>query len=83
MSDVRVPDSADRSWIVLESLISLLREKNILKRCDLEELRERVALRAAQTDAERPPCPNEAMAAAELCKLTDYLGRRYGGKHRH
>lgn len=80
-----LPRGVDKSWIVLETLICMLREKNVLKRSDIEELCERVERRAADVDENPLPCCKEsaAVAAAELNKLSNYLGRRFGGKHRH
>lgn len=75
----------DKSWIVLETLLCMLREKNILKRSDIEELCDRVGKRAADLEADPLPCCKQSatVAAAELNRLSHYLGQRYGGKHRH
>jgi hypothetical protein len=47
-------DSGDKALIILQSLVCYLREKNILSRCDIEELCERVEgthpVRTAATD---------------------------------
>jgi len=74
-------DSGDKAMIILQSLICYLREKNVLSRADIEELRDRVEARMATPDM---PCvPTIAAAAAtEMRDLDDYCGRKYGGKHR-
>ncbi len=79
------PPNIDKSWIVLETLLCMLRENNILKRSDIEELCERVKSRASALTTHPLPCCKQsaAMAAAELTKLGDYIGHRYGGKHKH
>ncbi len=76
-------DTGEESRIILQSLLCLLREKNILSRADIEDLKHRVELRAAgTTDNSFPCCPDAAAAAAEDMKQwTSYLGQRYGGKH--
>ena len=79
-------DTGEESRIILQSLLCLLREKNILSRADIEDLRHRVELRAAgkasTADGAFPCCPEAAAAAAEDMKqMTSYLGQRYGGKH--
>jgi hypothetical protein len=77
-------DSGDKSLVILQTLLCLLREKNLLSRADFEELCERVAARAAE--AERGPlpcCAESAMAAAaEMAKIGNFIGSHYGGKHR-
>lgn len=80
-----LPPGVDKSWIVLETLICMLRENNILKRSDIEELCDRVERRASDLDTNPLPCCRQsaAQAAAELNKLSSYLGHRFGGKHRH
>jgi hypothetical protein len=74
----------DKSWAVLQSLICLLREKNLLSRGDIEELCAKIEARARQESAdELRCCPEGVLAAAnEMQQLTDYIGRKYGGKHR-
>jgi len=76
-------DPGDESIIILQSLLCLLREKNILSRADIEELNHRVEMRATgAADAGLPCCPEAAAAAAEdMQHMTRYLGQRYGGKH--
>lgn len=80
VSDV---DPGQESMVILQSLLCLLREKNILTRADLEELSHKVALRAScATDGPLSCCPDVATAASEdLHRITSYLGRRHGGKH--
>lgn len=77
-------DNGDKSLVILQSLLCLLREKNLLTRADIEELSEKVALRA--TDRARDPMPccagGARAAASEMSTLTAYIGQRYGGKHR-
>lgn len=85
MTFVRSPtvDPGEESIIILESLLCLLREKNILTRADIEELSQRVQMRAAGTADDALPCCREAAAAAsqDMQRMTSYLGQRYGGKH--
>ncbi|QJU60350.1 hypothetical protein HL653_23785 [Sphingomonas sp. AP4-R1] len=77
-------EPADKSIVILQSLICLLRERNILSRADIEELCEKVQARAAQHELDPIPCRDrEATEAATIISsLSDYIGRRYGGKHR-
>ncbi len=77
-------NSGDKSLVILQSLLCLLREKNLLSRADIEELREKLEARAVDHAHDPLPCCMEgAMAAAnEMNRLGDYIGRRYGGKHR-
>lgn len=74
----------DKSLIILQSLLCLLREKNLLTRADIEDLCDRVRARAADNAHDPLPCAadNAMLAANEMHRLRDYLGRRYGGKHR-
>ncbi|HEX8381946.1 MAG TPA: hypothetical protein VF592_01085 [Sphingomonas sp.] len=76
-------DSGDESLIILQSLLCLLREKNVLSRADLEELSRKVELRATgAADGPLPCCPDTALAASQdMQRVTSYLGRLYGGKH--
>lgn len=73
----------DKSLVILQSLLCLLREKNLLTRADIEELSDKVQARAqAQADA-MGCCREAALAAAqEMSGIDRYLGTRYGGKHR-
>lgn len=76
-------DPGEESLIILQSLLCLLREKNVLSRADIEELSHKVKLRAAGM-AEGPlPCRRETAAAAseDMERMTSYIGQRYGGKH--
>lgn len=74
----------DETLVILQSLICLLREKNLLSRADIENLCDRVAMRAAQAERDPFPCCAEASraAASEMARIGDYIGRQYGGKHR-
>ena len=76
-------DPGEESIIILQSLLCLLREKNILTRADIEELKYRVELRATNaSDDALACCPKAAAAAAEdMRRMNSYLGQRYGGKH--
>ena len=76
-------DPGEESLLILQSLLCLLREKNILTRADIEELCEKVSLRASgHADAPLSCCPESARAASEdMRRLTSYIGQRYGGKH--
>lgn len=77
-------DSGDKSLVILQTLMCLLREKNLLSRADIEELCDRVKVRAAEADTGPFPCSsNHAVAAAaEMAKIGDFIGSYYGGKHR-
>ena len=74
----------DKSVVILQSLICLLREKNILSRADVEELCERVKVRAEDRAHDPLPCCDDGAteAVSIITSLSDYIGRRYGGKHR-
>ena len=74
-------DNNEKSLVILQSLICLLREKNLLTRADIEELKEKVAQRAAHDPF---ACRQDGVAAAvnEMQALGGYLGKRYGGRHR-
>jgi hypothetical protein len=76
--------SGDKSLVILQSLLCLLREKNLLSRADIEELRDKVQARAADHSGDPLPCRmNSVLAAAsEMKEIEGYIGRRYGGKHR-
>ncbi|KQM69969.1 MULTISPECIES: hypothetical protein [unclassified Sphingomonas] len=77
-------DPEDKNLVILQSLICLLREKNILSRADIEDLCATVQRRAADPTTDPMPCQAKAAreAAAEVAQIGDYIGRRYGGKHR-
>lgn len=79
----RVIDSGDESLIMLQSLLCLLREKNVLTRADMEELCHKVGQRAADAaNGPLPCCAETAKAAsADMEQITRYIGQRYGGKH--
>lgn len=76
-------DSGEKAMILLQSLICYLREKNVLSRADIEELRDRVEARIAANESSLPCTAALASAAAsEMRELDDYCGKAYGGKHR-
>jgi hypothetical protein len=77
-------DSGDKSLVILQTLLCLLREKNLLSRGDIEELCERVAARAVDSATGPMPCcsTSAAAAAAEMAKIGSFIGSHYGGKHR-
>ncbi|VWX46717.1 hypothetical protein [Novosphingobium sp. 9U] len=77
-------DNGDKSLVILQTLLCLLREKNLLSRADIEELCDRVAARAAEADKGPLPCcaDSAVAAAAEMSKIGDFIGSYYGGKHR-
>ncbi len=81
--DRPVVDAGDESMIILQSLLCLLREKNVLSRADIEELCHAVGKRVA--DAKSGPldcCAETAKAAsADMHRISAYIGQRYGGKH--
>ncbi|PAV69364.1 hypothetical protein WR25_25823 [Diploscapter pachys] len=84
MMDLHRTGTGDESLVILQSLLCLLREKNVLSRADIEELTERVAMRAAQAERDPLPCCAEATraAATEMARIGQYVGQHYGGKHR-
>ena len=77
-------DPEDKNLVILQSLICLLREKNVLSRADIEELCDKVQARVADHDSDALPCQMEGAraAATEVAQIGDYIGRKYGGKHR-
>ncbi|MGU3390289.1 hypothetical protein [Sphingomonas sp. M1A8_2b] len=77
-------DPEDKNLVILQSLICLLREKNVLSRADIEELCDKVQARVADHDHDPLPCRMEGAraAATEVAQIGDYIGRKYGGKHR-
>ncbi|MEG3083479.1 hypothetical protein U1707_07485 [Sphingomonas sp. PB2P12] len=77
-------DPEDKNLVILQSLICLLREKNVLSRADIEELCDKVQARVADHDSDPLPCQVEGAraAATEVAQIGDYIGRKYGGKHR-
>jgi len=77
-------DSGEKAIILLQSLICYLREKNVLSRADIEELRERVEGRIADAETHLPCASSLATAAAsEMRQLEQFCGKKYGGKHCH
>lgn len=76
--------AGEKSMVILQSLLCLLREKNLLSRADIEELAAKVASRAADRAHDPLPCQTDAAvaAASEMHRLGAYIGGRYGGKHR-
>ena len=77
-------DPEDKNLVILQSLICLLREKNILSRADIEELCATVQARATDQAHDPLPCAAKSAqaAASEIARIGDYVGHRYGGKHR-
>ena len=75
--------SGEESFIILQSLICLLREKNLLTRADIEDLCQKVERRAAGQSQIPLPCCSDAArnASGVMQRLTSYIGQRYGGKH--
>jgi hypothetical protein len=76
--------SSDQSLVILQSLICLLREKNLLSRADIEGLCEKVTMRATQAERDPLPCSLETARAAEreMARIGEHIGKHYGGKHR-
>ena len=77
-------DPEDKNLVILQSLICLLREKNVLSRADIEELCDKVQSRVTNHDSDPLPCQMDGAraAATEVAQIGDYIGRKYGGKHR-
>jgi hypothetical protein len=86
MKDIELvaDDSSDKTMLILQSLLCVLREKNLLTRADIENLCDKVQASAAgQAENALPCCGASALAAAnEMGRIGDFIGRRYGGKHR-
>ena len=76
-------DPGEESLIILQSLICVMREKNLLTRADVEELCEKVDRRArGESQVPLPCCAQSAQSASGLMhRLATYIGQRYGGKH--
>lgn len=74
--------SGDESMLILQSLLCLLREKNVLSRRDIEELCRKVELGAAGELPMPVPCCSESAAAAsaDMRRVSSFIGQRYGGK---
>lgn len=74
----------DQTLVILQTLLCVLREKNLLSRADIEDLCERVAMRASSAERDPMPCCAESAhaAATEMARIGSYIGQRYGGKHR-
>ncbi len=66
MDMTREPDvtAGEESLIILQSLLCVLREKNLLTRADLEELAHKVEMRAAGKSEDGLPCCVESAHAA-------------------
>ena len=76
-------DPGEESLIILQSLVCLMREKNLLSRADVEELCRKVDSRAGgESQVPLPCCADAAQGASGLMhELTSFIGRKYGGKH--
>jgi len=76
--------AGDEALIILQSLLCLMREKNLLTRADIQELCEKVSARVADHAADPLPCcaASAASAADHMARIGGYIGQRYGGKHR-
>jgi len=73
----------EESLIILQSLICLMREKNLLTRADVDELCQKVDRRArGESQIPLPCCAQAAQGASGIMhRLTGYMGKRYGGRH--
>ena len=73
----------EESLIILQSLLCLMREKNLLTRADVEELCEKVDRRARGESKIPVPCCSQAAhnASGLMHRLATHIGQRYGGKH--
>ena len=82
-SDPAGVNSGDEALLILQSMLCLLREKNILTRADVQELNRKVQLRTANLADGPLPCQRETAIAAsqDMQRMTAYIGNRYGGKH--
>ena len=71
-------ETGEESLIILQSLLCLLREKNLLSRADIEELCHKVEARTGPLSC----CDQTASAARDdMARLRSYIGKQYGGKH--
>lgn len=78
MATLAPAQTGEESLIILQSLLCLLRERNILSRADMEELCRKVETRAGPLAC----CPQAASAAAaDVHAMTSFIGKHYGGKH--
>ncbi|WP_022685183.1 hypothetical protein [Sphingomonas phyllosphaerae] len=82
--DTQGARAGEEGLVILQTLLCLLREKNVLSRADIETLCDRVAMRAAAAERDPFPCCAEATraAASEMARVGSYIGQHYGGKHR-
>ncbi len=70
--------TGEESLIILQSLLCLLREKNLLSRADIEDLCRKVETRAGPLSC----CDQTASAARDdMHRMGSYIGKQYGGKH--
>ena len=78
-----VADAGEESLIILQSLLCVMREKNLLTRADIEDLCHKVERRAAGVSQIPLPCCSKSAAGASgiMQRMTRYIGERYGGKH--
>jgi hypothetical protein len=74
----------EKTMVILQSLLCLMREKNLLTRADIEDLCAKVQMRATEHERDPLPCCAEGVNAAanEMAQIGDYIGKKYGGKHR-
>lgn len=76
------PTTGEETLVIMQSLLCMLREKNVLNRADIEELCHRVEMRASGKDPSLPCSMGSALSASTaMQRITSYLGQRYGGKH--
>lgn len=75
-------ENGDKALVILQGLICYLREKNILSRCDIEELCERLDARSLIADDLACNERQVSAAAEEMRHLSEYCGKRFGGKRR-
>lgn len=76
-------DKASAELVILESLLCVLRERNILSRADIELLCKHVALRAASNDPDPLPACSVSKTRAKdvMTRVGAFIGLQYGGKH--
>jgi hypothetical protein len=82
--ELAIDEPGDKALVILQSLLCVLREKNLLTRADIENLCDKVQASVANKAGDALPCCGSgALAAAtEMGKIGEYIGQRYGGKHR-
>lgn len=76
-------NAGDKAFIILESLICYLRERNVLNRADIEALLDQVEnSHALERETFRRSEAAIAAAVEDMAAIERYCGSCFGGKHR-